>query len=100
MPKAKTKTVSKKPAKAAVKSPGRKRKANSLSKVVSFRVSKERRAQLEESFLASKGAVVPRMTTASNWARKIVSDYLAGRLVYPNPAHVKADFDANDQLDD
>lgn len=104
MPKAKTKTVSKKQAKAPARKAGHKRKANLLTKVVSFRVSIERRTQLEESFAASKDGIVnwyrPSMKTASNWARKIVSDYLAGRLVYPDARHILADYDANEQLDD
>jgi hypothetical protein len=58
--------------------------------VVSFRITDEQTKKLGEIF-DRDGPVGVRST--NQYARKILSDFLANRLVYKNPVHRKKDLD-------
>ena len=58
--------------------------------VVSFRITDDQTKKLGQIF-DRDGPVGVRST--NQYARKILSDFLAGRLKYKNPAHIKKDLD-------
>jgi len=69
-----------------------KTKKNLKPSVVSFRLTSARYKLLVETH---KNMPIAYVKSANALARKIVCDFLAGRLAFKNPAHSKVDMDAH-----
>jgi hypothetical protein len=70
-----------------------KKKKNLKPNVVSFRLTAHQYKVLVETY---KNSPMSYVKSESSLARKIVCDFLAGRLVFKNPAHSKMDVDAHE----
>lgn len=58
--------------------------------VISFRITEAQTEKLHENFENDSALGV---RSSNQYARKVVADFLAGRLVYKNPEHRKRDLD-------
>ena len=67
-----------------------KAKRKSRPDVVSFRITTQQSKAMNELFNSSEATGV---NSANQFARKVVCDYIAGRVVYPNPSDKLQDFD-------
>lgn len=58
--------------------------------VISFRITEAQTVKLNTTFENEPALGV---RSSNQYARKVVADFLAGRLVYKNPEHRKKDLD-------